>query len=206
MAFRDFTFPEVLADFGLTETAPADLFAAVPPIPAGPIARHAAGPGARLALMVNSEKGRSEWIVAPILCEAWEKYGHRVGLYSGLDFQADPAADLNGFCDFLLGHAPQSFRIRAPLAVVFEAKKDSIPDGLGQCIAAMVGILRFKQREGNPTATSYGCVTTGSLWRFLWLAGTYLTLDVVEYTLPDVDKLLGILCHLYGPIPLPAAA
>ena len=205
MAFSDFSYADVFPEFGLNETPPADLFAAVPPVPAGPIARHAVGPGARLALMVSSEKARSEWLVAPILCEVWEKYGGRVSLYSGLDFPAEPAAKLTGFCDFLLGFAPQSFRVRAPLAVVFEAKRDSIPDGLGQCVAALVGIQRYNHRDGHPTDTAYGCVTTGSLWRFLRLSGNDLTPDAVEYTLSDVDKLIGILCHLYGPIP-PAAA
>lgn len=205
MAFSDFSYADVFPEFGLTETPPADLFAAVPPLAAGPLARHAATDGARLALAIDSEKARSEWIVAPLLFDVWRRYGGRISLYSGLEFAADPPAKLTGFCDFLLGRAPQSLRVRSPLTVIFEAKKDSISGGLGQCVAAMVGIQRFNRREGHPADTAYGCVTTGSLWRFVRLVGADVTLDQVEYTLADADKLVGILCHLSGPIP-PAAA
>jgi hypothetical protein len=199
MAFTDFAYPEVLDHFGLYEAPAADLFVAVPPAQPGVIARNAAEGGAKLALLVHSEKARSEWIVAPILYEAWARFNGRVGLYSGLDFPADPDANLTGFCDFLLGRSPQSYRIRAPLAVVFEAKRDSIPEGLGQCIAAMVGIQRFNRREGTVIDPIFGCVTTGSLWRFLQLEGSTMTVDVQEYQLHDLEKLLGILISLYDP-------
>ncbi|HJZ60476.1 MAG TPA: hypothetical protein VKE74_36370 [Gemmataceae bacterium] len=50
------------------------------------------------------------------------------------------------------------------------------------------------------------CVTTGTAWKFLQLGGTAVTIDLTEYTLSQVDRLLGILTHRIGPVPQPAAA
>jgi len=36
-------------------------------------------------------------------------------------------------------------------------------------------------------------VTTGSIWQFLKLEGQTLSIDLSEYYLKDVDKILGIL-------------
>lgn len=90
--------------------------------------------------------------------------------------------------------------------VIFEAKRENINEGLGQCIAGMVGAQRFNRRNNAPIDPIYGCVTTGTSWRFLRLSGTTVTLDLVEYGLNQVDRLLGILVHMLGPIPQPVAA
>ena len=94
----------------------------------------------------------------------------------------------------------------APVLLVFEAKRDSIPDGLGQCIAGMVGAQRFNQRSNRPAEPIDGCVTTGTAWKFLRLEGTALTLDWIEYTLDTAASILGILMHMIGRPPVPAAA
>ncbi|MBN3926537.1 MAG: hypothetical protein HWQ37_26210, partial [Nostoc sp. NMS4] len=41
--------------------------------------------------------------------------------------------------------------------------------------------------------TIYGAVTTGSIWQFLKLEAQTLTIDLSEYYLKDVNKILGIL-------------
>lgn len=151
--------------------------------------------------MVHTEKARSEWLVAPLLLDLWERSGGAVNVYSGAELVADEAAGLSGFCDFLIGRGPQLPRPRAPLAVVFEAKNDSIPGGYGQCIAAMVGLQRLNRNEGREVATVYGCVTTGTDWRFLTLAGSALTFDMQVYDYSQPDRILGILVHIVGPIP-----
>ena len=197
MAFSDFRYPAVIRDFGLSEGS-ADLFPDVPPGPAADLVRRV---GAPLAVQVNTEKARSEWMVALVLADLWDRRGRRINLHSGVEFPADPAAKLNGYCDFLIGRAPQASYVRAPVVVIFEAKRDSIPDGLGQCVAGMVGVQRFNQKEGRPIDPVYGCGTTGTSWRFLSLSGTAVTLDLTEYTIAQVDKLLGILTHIVGPPP-----
>jgi hypothetical protein len=52
----------------------------------------------------------------------------------------------------------------------------------------------------------YGVITTGTNWRFLQLAGSVVTLDLTEYPVAQAGRLLGILTHIAGPVPEPAAA
>ncbi len=39
----------------------------------------------------------------------------------------------------------------------------------------------------------YGVVTTGSAWKFLQLEGSVLTIDVPEYYIDNLPKVMGIL-------------
>jgi hypothetical protein len=106
MAFSDSHYPDVLTTFGLTVEAAPDLFAGVPGSEpsAGFEERYAVG--ARLANTLNNEKARSEWMIAPVRSEFWWRYRGWIGLYSGADFTAAPAAGRTGFCDFLLSRPP----------------------------------------------------------------------------------------------------
>ncbi|MBY0513681.1 MAG: hypothetical protein K2P78_07180 [Gemmataceae bacterium] len=205
MAFSDFTYPEVVAEFGLRETS-ADLFAAVPPLTPTPALRAFLGTNLTLANLINTEKARSELLVAPVLSELWGRADGRINLFSGVEFPADPAARLTGFVDFLIGLGPQLPRVATPVVVVFEAKRDNIAGGFGQCIAAMVGAQRFNQRAGSTTETIWGCVTTGSVWKFIRLVAAVVTFDLTEYSIHQADRLLGILAHVCGLPPVPAAA
>jgi hypothetical protein len=207
MAFSDFQFPGVLQELGLTWQTDPDLFAAVPPVAPTPAFADTLRVGARLAATVNTEKARAEWMIAPVLGDFWSRYRGQIGLLSGVDFAADPAARLTGFCDFLIYRAPQQPQVVAPVMVIVEAKRENINDGLGQCIAGMVGAQRFNRRNNTPVDPVFGCVTTGTAWKFLLLAGTAVTADLTEYTLTQPDRILGVLTHIVGPPPAaPAAA
>jgi hypothetical protein len=48
----------------------------------------------------------------------------------------------------------------------------------------------------NGIETVYGAVTTGNNWRFLKLIGRTVFIDMVEYHISQIDKLLGILLHI----------
>lgn len=199
MAFSNFRYPDVIETFGLEEQL-TDLYGHVPPISLGtsePILRV----GGSLAQAIHTEKARSEWIVAPLLLDMWERFHGVVSLYSGVELDADADAGLNGFCDFLVSRSPQLPRPRAPVVMVVEAKNDSVPNGYGQCIAGLVGLQRFNRKEGREVATMYGCVTTGAQWRFMTLAGNVLTFDAVQYDYTQPERILGILVHIVGPIP-----
>jgi hypothetical protein len=206
MAFGDFKYPELLKQFGLTWQTAEDLFAGVPPVAPAPAFRETMVIVSQLASIVNTEKARSEWMIAPLLGDFWSRYRGQLSLFSGADFQADPDAKLNGYCDFLIGRAPQQPQIIAPVMVIFEAKRENINDGLGQCIAGMLGAQRFNQRTGAPVDAVYGCVTSGTAWKFLRLAGNVVTYDLIEYELAQADRILGILTHVVGPPPAQAAA
>jgi hypothetical protein len=206
MAFSDFQYPDVIVDLGLTETSVPDLFAGVPPVAAGPLLQAALPIGTRLGPGAHTEVSRAIWMVGPVLGDFWERYHGQLCLIAGAELNADPAAGLTGVCDFIISRGPQRPVTGPPVLLIFEAKRDSIPDGLGQCIAAMVGAQRYNRRHNAPTDPMYGCVTTGSLWRFLRLSGTTVTLDQTEYMITQVDHLLGILTHMVGPVPPSAAA
>lgn len=206
MAFNDFKYPGVVQQFGLTWQTTLDMFAGVPGVPPSATFQQTLAVVESLAEIVNTEKARSEWLVAPLLGDFWARYRGRISLFSGSDFQADPDAKLSGYCDFLIGRAPQQPQILAPVVVICEAKKESADDGLGQCVAGMVGAQRFNQRANTPVDAVYGCLTTGSDWRFLRLAGTTLEYDTKLYKLADADRILGILTHIVGPPPASVAA
>jgi len=87
-----------------------------------------------------------------------------------------------------------------------EGKNESIAGGLAQCAAEMVAAHRFNQREGNGIDTVHGVVTTGSSWKFLRLRPPVLAIDRHEYLISQVERILGILLHIVGPLPQPASA
>src|SRR5262249_10027719 len=51
----------------------------------------------------------------------------------------------------------------------------------------------FNEQEGKPREVVHGCVTSGSIWRFLRLRGKHLQIDVTERYLRQAAEILGIL-------------
>lgn len=198
MSFRDFTLPKVQQDFGLMTDTSQQLFVDVAPVPLSETLRRYLNDFQPLGMSIPTEKGRSELLVAPLLAEVWRRSGHRVSLYSGVELNVDEAAGLTGVCDFLLGRSPQLFYVEAPVVAVVEAKRDSISDGLGQCAAEMIAVERFNRQRNQPHDAVYGCVTTGTLWRFLRLEGKRLDIDLDEYQIAQADRILGVLLHCCG--------
>jgi hypothetical protein len=206
MAFSEFKYPQVFTQLGLTEAMVPDLFVGVPPVPPDTTVRNFLNLAVPLGTAAHTEASRSTWIVGPVLADLWGRYAGQINLIAGAKFDPDPGAGLTGECDFLIARTSQRPRIQAPVLVVFEAKRDSIPDGLGQVVAGAVGVQRFNAREGTPLDPVYGCITTGSLWKFLRLSGTTVTFDLAEYTITQLDRILGILTYIVGPVPDRAAA
>jgi hypothetical protein len=206
MSFSDFHYPELLNTFGLTAEPALGLFDQIASVAPSSELQNRLAVGAPLASILNTEKARSEGMIAPVLVEFWWRYRGRIGLYSGNPFDADPAAGLSGYCDFLLSRSPQQPYVTPPVVVIIEAKRENINEALGQCIAGMIGAQRFQRQSVSAIEPIYGCVTTGTVWKFLELNGTLVRMDLTEYTLTQVDRILGILAHMIGPVPQPAAA
>jgi hypothetical protein len=202
MAFSNFTLESAINDFGLSMTTSHSLFENVPPVPVGPSVGHMLETMGQLALRVNTEKARSEWLIAPILGEVWVRAKHTICLLSGVDFTVDKDAGLNGVVDFLYGKGPQVSFITAPVLAVVEGKNESIPGGQGQCIAEMVATQRFNLKAKNSVDTVYGVVTTGNNWLFHRLQGKEIAIDTREYLISEADQILGILMHIVGINPL----
>jgi len=144
----------------------------------------------------SSEKARSEGIIYPVLLEVRRILKRQVSLFSGEDFTVDESIGLNGIVDFLLSRSPEVLILEAPVIVLVEAKKADLRTGLGQCAAEMVAARSFNEIEQTNISTVYGVVTSGTQWRFMKLEGQLLTVDLIDYPLPPVDQILGILVHL----------
>ena len=148
---------------------------------------------APLALKINTEKARSEMITSPILLDLKKHFSQKISIFSGVEFNVDSAQGLNGICDFLLSAYSEQLFIKSPVLTLVEAKKENIMAGLGQCAAEMVAAQIFNEQEDNSISTILGVVTSGNIWKFLQLEGQNLRIDVSEYYLRDVEKILGIL-------------
>lgn len=196
MAFPDFDLKRAVNTFGLSENRNTDLFAGVDPIEPSEFLRVWLDELAPVALGVNSEKARSELIIAPMLVEAKRRAGSAVNVLPGVTFEVDRDQGLAGFCDFLIVRSPEIFYVRGPVLAVVEAKREDLVAGLGQCVAEMVAIRLFNEREGTPIPAVFGCVTSGSVWRFLKLEGATLFIDRPEYYLRDAARILGILVSI----------
>ncbi|MDV3347252.1 hypothetical protein D0962_28600 [Leptolyngbyaceae cyanobacterium CCMR0082] len=146
-----------------------------------------------LANAVNTEKARSELIIAPILLELRRQYKGKVGFFSGTEFTVDPDAGLSGYCDYILTASADLYEVRSPVVTLVEAKNEDIKGGLGQCIAEMVAAYRFNQKQEEEISTIYGVVTTGVIWKFLRLTYPIVAIDLEEYYVKEIDKILGIL-------------
>jgi hypothetical protein len=85
------------------------------------------------------------------------------------------------------------YEIYAPVVTLVEAKNENIKSGLGQCIAEMVAAQRFNQQQETPIDAIYGAVTTGMIWKFLKLVNQTAFIDLDDYFIKEVDKVLGIL-------------
>lgn len=192
MAYNDFTLAEVTDRFELNLSSlpfcqelpvavPSELFAAI------------FREWFPLAQQARSEKAKSELLISPVLLEVRKLVHNSIELFSGEEFSVDREQGLNGFCDFLLSKSTTPYIIEAPVVMLVEAKRGELDLGLGQCIAEMVAAQLFNASKGRAIPVIYGSVTSGRLWQFLKLEGKNVTIDVNEYQVIPVERILGIL-------------
>ncbi|MCL1467867.1 hypothetical protein [Argonema galeatum] len=195
MAYSDFSLPKIVKTFCLTISEKVDIFADAPEFDSGDFLKETLRYNLPLALAINTEKSRSEMIIAPILIELKKRLPQPIGLFSGVDFTVDATQGLNGTCDFLITRSPEQLFIKAPVITIVEAKKEDINSGLGQCVAEMLAARLFNEREENPINKIYGAVTTGDRWKFLKLEGQIIEIDLGEHFLNNINKIMGILAN-----------
>ncbi len=192
MPYSSFTIAQVKRQFQI-EVITEPFFSDVPALAPGEWLATLLSKSAPLAVTLGTEKVRSELIIAPLLFEFRELLDRQVSFFSGTDFSVDVESGLNGVCDFLLTRSKSEVNIEAPAIIIIEAKKGELNVGWGQCAAEMIAAQRFNLAAGEEVPNIYGCVTTGTMWQFLKLTGTVLTIDVTEYSLNPIDRILGIL-------------
>ncbi|NEQ26533.1 MAG: hypothetical protein F6K28_47390 [Microcoleus sp. SIO2G3] len=194
MAYSDFTtLTKVRESFGLTIEESINLFTDIPEVLPSSYLQTTLNENVFLATAINTEKARSELIIAPVLLEIRRILNFQIGFFSGSEFNVDLQAGLSGYCDYILTASKEAYEIRTPVVTLVEAKNESIKSGLGQCIAEMVAAQLFNQRNGEAIESIYGAVTTGTEWKFLKLTDKTIWIDKQDYFINAVSQILGIL-------------
>ena len=85
MAYNEFTLSGVARQFHLTIDQTRDLYSHVAPLAVSGDLQAMLVETVPLALVISSEKARSERIIAPILLELWRIMGKRLGLFTGVE-------------------------------------------------------------------------------------------------------------------------
>ncbi len=193
MADSDFKLSEIIQKFELTLNEVSGLFADVPEEEPSNLLTTILKENIDLAVSINTEKARSEMIISPILLEVRRKLNNEISLFSGVDFNVDNQQGLNGSCDFLISLSKEQLFIRAPIITLVESKNENLKLGLAECIAEMLAAQLFNEQKQNAIKIVYGAVTIGTIWQFLKLEDKTISIDLTEYYIKDVKKILGIL-------------
>ena len=197
MPYSQFTLPKVIQDFNLNLIEGISLLS-LPENTLKPSSylEEFISKNLQLAVALDTEKARSELIICPLLLAVKEALNNEISLFSGEEFNVEAETGLTGICDFILSCSREQLLVKAPVAVLVEAKKQNLKAGLGQCIAEMVAAQKFNQQAKNSINTIYGTVTTGTFWRFLKLEGDTVTIDLTEYSLPPIEPIFNQLIYM----------
>jgi hypothetical protein len=195
MSYGEFTLAKVKKSFNLSTLEKPNLFVDIPEFTPSQYLTETLNYNVPLALASNSEKSRSEMILTPILIEVQKNLESQISLFSGVDFNVDQELGLNGYCDFIFSSAAEKLFVSSPVMMLVEAKKEDLIRGLGQCVAEMYAAKIFNEQENQNIATIYGVVTSGTNWKFLKLTDNLIEIDLSEYYLNSLAKILGILIN-----------
>ena len=189
MAYSDFSLRTLRLQFGV-ENKVEDLFPSTTPVEPDALLKQSLEIAKKMP--IKSEKSRSELIVMPILIDVMRRNDYFFTIYSGDNLVADKNVGLTGECDFILAQNTQSFDVNTPILTLVEAKKNDIEAGIPQCAAQMLGASLYNKEAGIKLSEIYGCVTTGTEWRFLRLKDNIISIDDAEYFIVELEKLLGV--------------
>jgi hypothetical protein len=192
MAYSDFTLTDVKEKLGLALMEKASLFSETTILDYSDHLKETLKYNVPLATSINTEKARSELIVTPILVEVIKMLNQEVSLFSGIEFNIDKNRGLNGICDYIISLSSEQLFLDAPIITIVEAKNDNLKAGLGQCISEMLAAQLFNENKSLAIKSTYGAITTGSLWNFLKLTEKTVWIDRDEYHISNVAKILGI--------------
>lgn len=194
MAYSDFDLKKVKQNLGVNLIETQNLFSSIASVSIPPALHETLTENVPLARAINTEKARSELLIATILVSVRKVMEHQISLFSGIEFNVDKEKGLNGFCDFIISASQEQLLLSSPIIAIVEAKNENIIGGLGQCIAEMVAATIFNEAENNSTIEKvYGAVTTGTAWKFLKMDRLDVYIDLDDYPIEIPDKIMGIL-------------
>jgi hypothetical protein len=147
---------------------------------------------ARHFRLVN-ERARAHRLVDPMLAELEMLYGGKITTIPEMSLEVKDVEGLSGSPDFVISAG--SLNKIVPIIAIVEAKKDDIDAGLPQCAAELYA--SYLLDKGVPRRL-YGCVTTGTDWKFLRLDGgdKQVVVDREIYLVIEVPRLLGVFRYI----------
>ncbi|NES71153.1 MAG: hypothetical protein F6K24_41085, partial [Okeania sp. SIO2D1] len=86
MSYSDLTLPKIQQEFSLKINEQVDFFANIPEVKSSDFLKQILQNNLPLALAINTEKARSEMIIAPILIEFRKILNNQISLFSGTEF------------------------------------------------------------------------------------------------------------------------
>jgi len=143
-------------------------------------------------LPLTNEKSKSERVISPILTEVAVEFDKDFTMFSGEDLTVDASRDLSGECDFFFAKHPRKSVMQAPVVTFVEAKDENFEYAQAQCTAQMYASMIYNEQKGKAVPYIYGCAVTGDVWKFLKLEKGKITLDIENYYLVELSKILGI--------------
>ena len=102
MSYSNFSLKDVKSQLGVSLIENNNLFSDVADVEISQILREILSENVPLARAINTEKARSELIIANILVEVRKIFNHKISLFSGIEFNVDQENNLNGFCNFIV--------------------------------------------------------------------------------------------------------
>ena len=196
MPYSSFTIKKIQKEFSVEIIENTGLFSSIESREIGNHLKETLSDNVSLAVAINTEKARSELIIAPVLIEIRKIFDKKISFFTGIELNVDKERDLTGFCDYIIGKSPEQLFLNTPVITIVEAKNENIMSGLGQCSAEMIASRIFNEQEGTTLSKIYGVVTSGNIWKFLKLEDNKIYIDLDDYSIKEVSKVLGILCSM----------
>ena len=194
MSYSKFTLRDLKQQFGIEQHFKENLFSNLLSREVSQLLKQTLSETVDFALSQNTEKARSEYIIAPVFFELRKQAKEQISIFSGIEFNVDRKLKLIGACDFLVSRSAYQSLLESPVVVAVEAKRQDFEKGYVQCFAEMVAARIFNEKEGKPTERMYGTVTTGDVWRFLMLEGKTAEIESKAFEITDdLEQILGIL-------------
>ena len=124
MSYGQFTLPKVIEDFNLNLIEGVSFLSKLEkPIKPSPYIEEILNKNLQLAIALNTEKARSELIICPLLLAVKKALNNEISLFSGEEFNVEAKTGLTGICDFILSRSKEQLFVKAPVAMLVEAKK-----------------------------------------------------------------------------------
>lgn len=196
MSYSEFSLSQLESEFNLILHERVEIFQDIAPITPSSLLTEILAENVPLALEIDTEKARSELIIAPIIVELRKQFNRKISFFSGIDLTVDKSKGLTGRCDFIISHSPKQLQLTSPVVVLVEAKNDNIKSGIPQCLAEMVAAQIFNKQHNDPIPYIYGGITTGSIWKFLRLTENRVEIEAREHFIGNLEELLGILFEM----------